>query len=300
MIISGNVPNHLVATAKTGFLTATHKEVPAYAPIAQLIDITQKNQTLVDLGAAPMPLQNKGKFNAQAFIEKTLAVTPIDWDIVVGISNNAVKDDQTGQLLSKVRNAGSNFDRHLAQQAYKALNDGDATTNYGAGYDGLSFYNNNHVDKGAAYTTVQDNLDALALSEDNFETVWIKAVKALDDQGEYTNYTYDLLVVSPSDYREAVQICMNPEDSGTANRARNPWAGKISPVVTPQFDSGAWVLVASNESCKPILIVMREQPHLENAWLDPEAPEGGQFYFKFSARYNFYYGDWRLAWMGKT
>lgn len=300
MIISGNVPNHLVASVLTGYLTAPKGPVPAYAPIARKIDLTQKNQTLVDLGAAPMPIQSRGKFNAQAFIEKALTVTPLDWEIVVGISNNAVKDDQTGQLLDKVRNVRANFDRHLSQQAFKALNDGDATTNFGAGYDGLAFYSNSHVDKGADYQTVQDNLDALTLGMDNFENVRVKAMTARDDRGEFTNYNYDLLVVDPTNEREAAQICFNKEDSGTANRAQNPYAGLVRPVVSPMLDTGAWILTASNESAKPILIVVREEPNLNHAWLDPEAPEGGMFYFKFFGRYNFYYGDWRLAFMGHS
>lgn len=299
-MISGNVPQHLVATAKTGFLTAVRKPVPNWSPIASMIDLTMKNQTLVDLGAAPMPKQNRGKFSAGDFIEKSLAVAPIDFDLPVWISGNAVKDDQTGALLTKVRAAGQNFDRHISQQAFKALNDGDATTNFGAGYDGLSFYNNSHVDPGANYATAQDNLDNLALSMDNFETVWVKAMTARDDQGEFTNYNYDLLVVDPTNYREAVNITSNPEDFGTANRAKNPWSGMVTPIVSPMLDSGAWVLAASNETAKPILIVMREAPYLDDAWKDPEAPDGGRYYFLFRGRYNFYYGDWRLAYMGKS
>ena len=299
-MISGNVPLHLVSTAKTGFLTAPKGPVPAWQPIATMIDLTEKNQTLVDLGAAPMPNRNRGKFNAMDFIEKTLAVTALDWELPVWISGNAVKDDQTGSLLTKVRAAGGNFERHIAQQAFKALNDGDATTNYGACYDGLAFYYATHVDKGAAYTTGQDNVSALTLTPDNFETVRVASMLFRDDHGEFTNYNYDLLVVDPTNEREAAQICYNKEDSGTANRAINPWNGLVRPIVSPMLDSGAWVLVASNETAKPILIVMREAPHLEDAWKDPEAPDGGRFYFNFTARYNIYYGDWRLAHLGHS
>jgi phage major head subunit gpT-like protein len=266
-----------------------------------MIDLTAKNQTLVDLGGAPMPARNRGKFNAQDFIEKSLAVAPLDWELPVFISGNAVKDDQTGKLLSKVRAAGSNFQRHLAQTAFAALNDGDATTNYGACYDGGAFYANAHIDPGAAYTTGQDNLDtALALSLTNFETVRVKAKLARDDQGEFTDYNYDALVVDPTNERLAKQITDNPLDSTTANRATNPYSGTVRTIVSPKLDTGAWILVASSEVIKPIIIVMREQPHLEDAWKDPEAPDGGRFYFNFTARYNFYYGDWRTAWMGHT
>lgn len=299
-MISGNVPQHLVALAKTGFLTTALKATPDWSPIATMIDMTQKNETLVDLGAAPMPLRERGKTVVQNFIEKTLAVAPITWDITVGISGNAVKDDQTGTLLTKVRGAGDNFQRHISQQAFQALNDGDATTNYGAGYDGLAMYSNSHIDKGGAYQTAQDNLDSLTLSLTNFETILTKAQLARDDQGEFTDYNYDLLVVDPTNRRLAFNITDNPEDAGTADRARNPYAGKIRTLVSPKLDAGAWFVVASNETVKPILIVMREQPNLEYSWVDPQADDGGMYYFRFIGRYNFYYGDWRTAWMGHS
>jgi phage major head subunit gpT-like protein len=300
-MISGNVPQHLVAMAKTGFLTTAVKAVPAWTPIATMVDLTVKNQTLVDLGAAPMPTRNRGKFNAQDFIEKSLAVTPLDWELPVWISGNAVKDDQTGSLLTRVRSAGSNFQRHISQQAFQALNDGDVSTGVvGVGYDGLVMFSNSHVDKGAAYTTVQDNLNSLSLSLANFETVLTAAQLFRDDQGEFTDYAYDLLVVDPTNRRTAFNITDNAEDYSTGNRAKNPYAGKFSTLVSPKLDTGAWFVVASSETVKPILIVMREQPHLEDSWKDPEAPDGGRYYFNFTARYNFYVGDWRTASMGKS
>jgi len=302
MTISGNVPGHLLAMAKTGFLTTALKPVPDWMPIAQMVDINLKNQTLVDIGGAPMPVRNRGKVVAQDFIEKLLAVEPLTWDIVVGISGNAVDDDQTGTLLSRVRGAGANFQRHIAQQAFQALNDGDSATAgvVGAGYDGKALFANDHVDKGAAYTTQQDNLDSLTLTIPNFETVLTKANLARDDQGEFTDYNYDLLVVDPTNRRAAYNITDNKEDSSTTDRAANPYAGKLRTIVSPKLDAGAWILVASGETVKPILIVMRKQPSLEDAWKDPLQTDGGMYYFKFSGRYNFYVGDWRTAWMGHS
>ena len=298
-MISGQVPQSLSLLAKTGFLTAALKPVPDWAPIAAMVNMEAKDQTLVDVGGAPMPTRQRGKFNAGDFIEKSLKIEPLDWETVVGIEGNAIKDDQTGKLLSKVRGAGSNFQRHIAQTAFQALNDGDATTSFGAGYDGLSFFNNSHVDKGAYYQTVQDNLDSLSLTMDNFETVMVKANLARDDQGEFTDYNYDLLIVDPTNRRMAANITGSREDPGTTDRAINPYVD-MKMIVSPKMDTGAWVLAASSETVKPIIIVMREQPHLEYAWVDPEAPKGGMYWFKFTARYNFYYGDWRTAFMGHS
>jgi phage major head subunit gpT-like protein len=300
-MISGNVPNHLVVAARTGFLTTALPATPTYAPIATMLMMDSKNQVLVDLGGAPMPLRNRGKHQTQDFIEKSLTVTPLDWDITVFLSHNALKDDRTGDLDRKVRAAGANFQRHISQQAFKALNDGDATTNFGACYDTLAFYSASHVDNGGAYQTVQSNLGgALALSLDNLETVMVQAKTLMDDQGEYTDYNYDLLVVPPAYQRIAANICRNNEAYDTANRELNPYQGMMKYIVSPKLDSTAWVLAASSETIKPIIIVMREAPNLQSAWFDPEAEDGGRYYFKFYARYNHYYGDWRTALLGHT
>lgn len=299
-MISGNVPQHLVVAARTGFLETVSKADPAYAPIATVINMGAKSVDLVDLGAAPMPTRNMGRAQMRDFIERKLTVTPLDWDITVGISYNAVKDDQTGSLERKVRSAGSNFQRHIAQKAFQALNDGDATTNFGACYDGLSFFNDSHVDKGAEYSTVQDNKYALALSLDNFETVRVAARQFRDDQGEFINYNYDLLIVPPAYERVGRNIVGNPQAYDTANREINPYSGVTNLLVHPNLDSTAWVLVASGEQSKPIIIAIREQPNLQSAWFDPETADGGTYYFKFYARYNHFYGDWRTAIMGNS
>jgi len=299
-MISGNVPLHLVSTAKAGFLTTALKATPDYAPIAKLIDLSEKNQTLVDLGAAPMPTRTKsGPPSASDFIEKTLPITSLDWHIKVPISGNAVKDDQTGSLLGRVRAAGSNFQRHISQQAFKTLNDGDNTALSGIGYDGNALFANDHADKGAFYTTAQDNLDANALSLANFQTTYIKASLTRDDQGNFTQYGYDLLVVPPNLETLAWQIT-NVRGGTEAITNANPYAGSIKYIVSPMLDSTAWVLVASNETIKPILVVMREQPFLDDAWKDPDGDDGGTYWFLFRGRYSFYVGAWQTAYLGNS
>jgi phage major head subunit gpT-like protein len=298
-MISGNVPQHLLVAARTGFLTTALPAAPVYQAIAQTIPMDSKSIDLVDLGGAPMPLRNRGRAQVQDFIEKKMKVEPLDWDITVFISHNAVQDDQTGDLDRKVRAAGDNFQRHISQQAFQALNDGDATTNFGPAYDGKAFFANDHLDKGGAYPTAQDNLDANALSPSNFGVSYVKAQKTRDDQGNFTQYNYDTLVVSPDLAALAFQITRVPGGNETITNA-NPYAGLLKTIVAPQLDSTAWILVASGESIKPIIIAMREQPNLQSAWFDPMAPDGGRYYFKFYARYNHFYGDWRLAYMGNS
>lgn len=302
-VISGNVPAHLVAMAKTGFLTAPRKPVRAWERIAKMVTISLATQTLTDIGGAPMPKRERGQKEFFDFIEKSLSVTTHNVPLAIGISGNAIEDDQTGgSLISLARGAGSNYDRYIAQQAYQALNDGDSATAgiVTAGYDGLPLFSNSHVDKGGLYQTAQDNLDSLVLNMTNFETVLVKARKFRDDQGEFTEYAYDTLVVSPQDERAGHNITDNKEDSSTADRALNPYAGKFETVVSPKLDDGAWFITASQEITKPVIIVMKKQPELVSAYYDPIQPEGGMYYFVYDGRFEFYPGDWKTAAMGHS
>lgn len=299
-MIAGNVPKHLVVGARTGFLTALREGTYPWQKIAMQFNMAAATVDLVDLGAAPMPKESKSGVTVQDMIEKTKQVTPTDWDITVWISQNAVDDDQTGGLMRRVRGAGVNFQKHINKRVFTVLNAGDSQT-YGACYDGQDFFDLDHVDAGAHYQTNQDNEGALTMTPDNFETTWVATQAFLDDQGEYTAYKYDLLVCHPSNRREAHQICTNEWfDWDTGNREKNPWQGEISYVTSPELDTTAWYLIASSEPVKPLILCMKKSPALQSAWFDPKAPDGGRHYFKFFARYEVHYGDWRLAYQGNT
>jgi phage major head subunit gpT-like protein len=297
MPTSGNVPQHLVVGARTGFLTALKTTAMPWQRIATQINMGAKSVDLVDLGAAPMPTEDLAR-QVQDFIEKSMTIKPRDWSLLVYVTKNSISDDQTGTLERKVRAAGENFQRHLNQRVFKRLNDGDVTGNLA--YDGQEFFDSDHVDKGAHYQTAQDNEYTLALTLDNFETVYVAAQDFRDDQGETSDYVYDTLIVPPALERIAAQITGNNAAFDTANRENNPYAGRITPLVNNQLDSTAWILTSSGESVKPMIVAMREQPHLQEAWFDPMAADGGRYYFKFFARYDVWYGDWRTAVMGHS
>src|SRR3990167_5031170 len=299
-MISGDTPKHLVVAARSGFLQAMRARVYPWQRVAQQFDLTAKSVDLVDLGAAPMPKASKAGATLQDFIEKTKTVTPTDWDITVWVSQNALSDDQTATLDRRVRSAGDNFQKHINARAFTVLNAGDSQT-YGACYDGQDFFDSDHIDKGGNYQTNQDNEGNSALSPDNFNTAWVAAQGLVDDQGEYTEYNYDLLVVHPTLMTLAANITGNVQQMDTGNRELNPYAdGRMTYVTSPYLDTTAAYLIASSESVKPLLVAMREQPHLQSTWFDATAPDGGRHYFKFFARYEVHYGDWRLAYQINT
>lgn len=237
-MISGNFPEHLVVGARSGFLTAVKATAMPWQRIAGQIDMASASMEVVDLGAAPMPIEATGSIE-RSMIEKSLTVKPRSWETTVAISYNALQDDQTGgSLLRKAQSAGERFQYHINKLVFAALDAGDGTT-YGAAYDGLSFFNDAHVDKGASYSTTQDNLNALVLSMDNFTTVLNAAKLFRDDMGEFVEHNFDLLVVPPALEYTAAQICGNVQAYDTANREANPYSGKFNLVVSPHMNSTA-------------------------------------------------------------
>jgi phage major head subunit gpT-like protein len=236
----------------------------------------------------------------QDIIEKGLEVEPEDWYITVSLSQNAIDDDQTGTVESKFRSVNEGFDRHINQRVFQVLNGGDGTT-YGLAYDGQHFFDNDHVDDGGDYQTNQSNELTNNLSLDNFETAWVAAQQFRDDQGNFTNYMYDLLVCHPTNFRIASNVTGNPQSYDTGNREENPYSGLMKPpIVSPELDTDAWYLLASSESVKPLFVAMRKRPTLTAMDFDAREEDGGKHYFTYHARYVVGYGDWRLAIQGQT
>jgi phage major head subunit gpT-like protein len=260
-------------------------------------DLTAKDQQLVDLGGIPLPTEDPKQVDA--LIEKQKSVEAKDWYLTTSISQNAIDDDQTGSLEARFRGVMPAFQRKINDLVFTYLNTGDATT-YGTGPDGLALFSGSHLWKGAKNTTAQDNVSALTLSLDNFNTVWVAAAQYKDDQENYFNYNYNLLVVHPTNNVLAANITGNNQAMDTANREINPYAGGFSYIMSPYFDTTAWVLVAESEPTKPMLVAIRKRPQLLNMWFDSQAGDGGIHYFQYHGRFVVDYADWPTAAMGNT
>ncbi len=324
MITRPDIAAHLEHGVRTGFLVG----MKAYSPLRSAFCSSEPSdgafEIYADMGAPPWPNQNAGKQGLGGTDARTdlpevnrmssggavrvigaesqgVIVWNIDWEIVTAVTHNSINDDRTGELDRWIKSSGVNFEKHKDFLAFDYLNNGAATTNYGAGYDGLSFFNDSHIDPGAEYQTAQDNSFAVALSLDNFETVKIAASKFLDSRGQPIGLNHNVLIV-PSDLeRTAAQIANNREAFDTANREINPYAGSVTFIVAPGgwLDTTAWFLVDSSQAEKPLFLQTREDPSL-SVWDDESQGDGGHRYYKWAARYAIAAGDWRLAAMGNT
>ncbi len=297
MATGGTLPKHLEVAARTGVLGSPARDDMPYRRVADEVDLTAKSTTLVDLGGMALPTRNAKQVDTM--IEKSKTVEPEDWYLTLHISQNAIDDDQTGTVERNFQNLTPAFQRHIDDRVFTLLDAGDATT-YGTGVDGLALFSASHVYTGASYQTSQDNVSALALSLVNFNTVWVAASQHRDDQGNYYNYIFNLLICNPSNNVIAANITGNPQDYSTGDRKNNPFSGKIDYIVKPQIGTAAWMIIASSEPTKPMFVAIRKRPALNDMWFNAQDGDGGVWYFQYHARYVVDYGDPLLAAMGQT
>lgn len=294
-----DIAAHLNYGVRTGFLKGQKTYSPVRSAFVRETASTGKQEDYSDVGTVPMPVSYDDMVQVRGTHEVNLTITNKDYEITIGISHNAINDDRVGNLDTWARQAGRNFEKHMDKLCFLALNAGDTST-YGLCYDGLTLFNNSHVDSGAESQTAVDNLNALSLSLDNFETVWVAGQSFTDGRGEYVMYDHNLIITSPSNKRIARNIAENMEAYDTANREMNPYAGDIKkPLISPWLDSTAWFVVAADEIVKPIILQIRQQPQMVT-WDDEKLGEGGVRYYKFHGRYNVGYGDPRTVIMGNT
>lgn len=298
MATSGNLPKHLEVAARTGVLGAMAQDNMPYRRVAMEVDLTAASTTFVDLGGMPVPTNNPKAVDTM--VERGKTVEPDDWYLTVTVSQNAIDDDQTGQLLARFSNVMPAFQRHINDHTFTVLNAGDTAT-YGTGITNeTEFFADAHVYPGGKNTTGQDNLNNLALSETNFTTAWVAHSQFKDDQGNYYNNRADLLVTHTTNIRLAANITGNALLSGSANNDINPFNG-LSYLVVPQFDTTAWVILNESNPVKPVYVAIRKRPALMGQpTFDPQQEDGGRWYFNYHARYVIGYGDPLLAYMGNS
>lgn len=324
MIERQDIAVHLEQGVKTEFLLGFKSYAPKRSPFCGEKPSDGAFEIYTEMGSPPWPTQNAGKpgpggtdartgvpavntidggqqVTVLGGIEKGLIVRNIDWEITTGMTHNAINDDRVGDLLSWANSSGAQFEKHKDYESFNALNAGESTASYGAGYDGLSFFNDAHVDPGASYTTTQDNKLATAFSADNFKAARIAAAKFRDDIGQPVGLSHNLLVVPVDLEWEAMQITRNPQVYGNTDLDINPYAGVVRALVAPGgwLDTTAWYLIDDSMPIKPLYLQVRKNPSLV-MWDDEKAGDGGMRYFKFHARYTVFYGDWRLAIQGNT
>lgn len=114
---------------------------------------TQATDTYARLGAAPMPEEWVGDAHVKDANEYDYSVTNKAWKSAVRIDKKLIKYQQWDEIANLVANLGAKARAHQVKKLSDQLELGFTTT----GDDGQNFFDTDHADPGAEYTTDQDN-----------------------------------------------------------------------------------------------------------------------------------------------
>jgi len=143
----------LLKTAVQSFWNSYYSIPDPFDGLVYTRSSTQKTDTYTRLGAAPMPVEFSGDRQAKMSNEYTFTATNIPYDSTVAIDKELVKYQQWDEVASLTANQGAKAMAHKTSLLTTALVNGTSTV----GDDGQFFFDTDHADPGAVYTTSQDN-----------------------------------------------------------------------------------------------------------------------------------------------
>lgn len=114
---------------------------------------TQKTDTYTRLGAPHFPNEWKGDRDYQSQPEYSYSLTNKAYEASIRINKELVKFEQWDEIMRVAREAGMKARAHRTKLHTADLDAGESTT----GDDGQFFFDTDHADPGARYTTSQDN-----------------------------------------------------------------------------------------------------------------------------------------------
>jgi len=262
---------------------------------------TQKTDTYTRLGAAPMPIEWVGNREPKDVNEYDFPVTNKAYEATVRIDKELVKYQQWDEVARLVGNLGQKARDFQTSLSTTLLVAGTST----AGEDDQFFFDTDHTDPGAPYTTSQDNdrtataatgtqptdLEAAASIRTCFDALW----GFKDDRGDPTvpmdDNPANFIAMVPPVYRSVyrqVQIA----DSLTGpvgNDLKGTFTTRVNPFMT---SAAQFFFFYAGSPHKPVII--QEAGGLR---VLPVEEEFGTGDFLYSVEWYgaAAYGQWRTA-----
>ena len=237
---------------------------------------------------------------ARGLASESYDVENLKYELSLEISRDEVSDDQTGQIMLRVKELAQRAAEHKDLLLAALLANGDSA-GYLA-YDGKVFFATDHE---SGQSGVQSNkltpaaVSADAPTVDEFKAAMKSALTALlslkDDYAEPMNLTASGLVavVPPSMYITAVEALSATVIDATTNVLSG--AAKIVPFAR-LTDASKWFLLKTDRVVRPFLFQDREPIEFNSLERDSEAGFLREVHlFGVRARYKMTFAAWQHA-----
>jgi phage major head subunit gpT-like protein len=229
-----------------------------------------------------------------------------DFANAIEVDRNTILDNRLQLIRPRIAQLVDEAIRFQDELVFQVLELGKGAT--GLCYDGQQFFDTDHVDPGADYTTIQSNrLTGTGTSVTALETDYNAARKAMrmfrDGYGRPMNIMPTHVVCHPAlegAFRKLLNsdtyIVVGGTDAGAA--ITNIWKGTADLIVSNYLtDENDWYLLSLNRPVKPLIFQMRQEPQFAARDRPDDPAVFDQKVFKYGAdmRCNVGYGLWQLA-----
>jgi len=299
-----DIPNLLLPGIRDLFFE-TYNVIRAqsnWAPLVMTVDSNKDIETYAWLGQVPKMQEWLSERQIKSMNESKYTLTNKLFESTLGIDRTAIEDDQYGQIRIKVRALAEEAARHTEELVFNTIKAGSTAT-YGLCYDGQYFFDTDHANTGAEYTTSQSNKGTTALSASALQAAITAMRKIKDDRGTPMGINPTHLVVPPDLEWTAMEILdstINPDATAAtyaANTKANVLRGRLQLIVSPYLtDTNDWFVFDCSRSVKPIILQNRVAPEIEA--LESNSTAGfmrDQYLYGVRERKAVGYGLWQLA-----
>lgn len=193
---------------------------------------------------------------AKNLTERTVDVLNRKFEGTVQIPRDQLEDDNLGMYAGALVPQLAQAAKKHPDVLLKALLQ-SATV----GFDGVSLFNDTHPTFDAAASTYDNNF-ALALTADNFNTVWSTMASYTGEDGMPLGVMPNLLIVPPQLKKAALEILNGTLVAGASGGYSNVLQGWADVLVVPELANQAdvWYLADVSKPIKPFLYQLRRAP----------------------------------------
>ena len=275
------------------------KNETTYSLVSTLVKSTKDIERYAWLGKPAYPTEWIDEREITALNqEQSYTLTNSKWQTAIEVTQDAIDDEQYGQVMMQVKQAGAQFANWLDEYIWALQAQGEST----AGYDGQYFFSSAHYDAGSRYSTTQTNLGSSSFSVSALEDTLIAMRKFKDDNGKVAGYRGTDIGVPPDlewDVRKTLNSTTYPAGMATGSATTsyvsggaNPHRGNLGVIVTNKItDADAWLVFDNSKPTKAFLLQERK-PLTYKKWLN-EMRDSQLHGWHWRGVRGF--GDWRCA-----
>jgi phage major head subunit gpT-like protein len=220
----------------------------------------------------------------------TYSIRNEDWANGIEVHQNDIDDDKLGMYTPRVGRLAAKAHIHQINLMVDFLLNGFATTKYGSGYDGVSFFSTAHKDGDGP--TYSNKLTASIDDAGALDSAFQRMLEMVDENGEPwgVGLTRPVLIVGPSTQAAARDILLR---SNVTNGASNPNYSRAELWVSPKIagaHAAKWFLWDAGDEAKPLVFQKRREVSFDSVEKSENYFKTRKLLYGASGRYNVGYG----------